>query len=83
MVSMKQLLEAGRFMGIRQSDGTLKMKEYIFDGRGNGIYIIRSSEKIPLRDLEEAYTSRHVKSYGEGGTVLKFAGTKRQAQDVG
>ena len=64
-------------MGIRQKDGTQKMKPYIFTER-NGIHILDLHQTLSA--TEKAYEFvREISS--EGGKVL-FVGTKKQAQDA-
>ena len=76
VVSMKQLLEAGVHFGHQTRRWNPKMAPYIFTER-NGIYIIDLQKTV--RKLEDAYM--YVRSIAEGGGIVLFVGTKKQAQD--
>ena len=76
-VTMRALLEAGVHFGHQTRRWNPKMKPYIFQER-NGIYIIDLSKTLAM--LNHVYDA--VKEMSRAGRVVRFVGTKKQAQDV-
>jgi small subunit ribosomal protein S2 len=76
VVTMKQLLEAGVHFGHQTRRWNPKMRRFIF-GERNGIYIIDLQQT--LERIDTAY--RFVRKTVEGGGVVLFVGTKKQAQE--
>src|SRR5207237_10646619 len=76
LVTLKQLLEAGVHFGHQTSRWNPKMKRYIFTAR-NGIHIIDLQQTVKL--LDEA--SNWVKEVVGSGRMVRFVGTKKQAQE--
>jgi len=75
-VTMKQLLEAGVHFGHQTRRWNPKMRRFIF-GERNGIYIIDLQQT--LERIDTAY--RFVRKTVEGGGIVLFVGTKKQAQE--
>jgi small subunit ribosomal protein S2 len=75
-VTMKQLLEAGVHFGHQTRRWNPKMKRFIF-GERNGIYIIDLQQT--LERIDTSY--RFVRKTVEGGGIVLFVGTKKQAQE--
>jgi small subunit ribosomal protein S2 len=73
---MKQLLEAGVHFGHQTRRWNPKMRRFIF-GERNGIYIIDLQQTLDR--IDTAY--RFVRKTVEGGGVVLFVGTKKQAQE--
>ncbi|HMO15809.1 MAG TPA: 30S ribosomal protein S2 [Pirellulaceae bacterium] len=71
---VQELIEAGVHFGHRASRWNPKMKPYIF-GRKNKVHIIDIRET--LRGLLRA--KKFLQSVAEGGSLVLFVGTKRQA----
>jgi small subunit ribosomal protein S2 len=76
VVTMKQLLEAGVHFGHQTRRWNPKMRRFIF-GERNGIYIIDLQQT--LERIDTAF--RFVRKTVEGGGVVLFVGTKKQAQE--
>jgi len=76
VVTMKNLLEAGVHFGHQTRRWNPKMKRFIF-GERNGIYIIDLQQT--LERIDTAY--RFVRGLAEGGGIVLFVGTKKQAQE--
>src|SRR5713226_644726 len=76
-ITMKELLEAGVHFGHQTKRWNPKMKEYIF-GERNGIYIIDLQKTLKM--FKEA--SKFVTDLTSTGKLIRFVGTKRQAQDA-
>jgi small subunit ribosomal protein S2 len=76
-VLVKELVEAGVHFGHRASRWNPKMRPYIY-GRRNLIHIIDVRETI--RGLLRA--KKYLKQVAEGGSLILFVGTKRQAADT-
>jgi len=74
---VKELIEAGVHFGHRSSRWNPKMAPYIY-GRKKTIHIIDIRETI--RGLLRA--SKYLTQVSTGGSLILFAGTKRQAGDV-
>ncbi len=75
-VTMKQLLEAGVHFGHQTRRWNPKMRRFIF-GERNGIYIIDLQQTLDR--IDTAY--RFVRKTVEGGGIVLFVGTKKQAQE--
>lgn len=75
--TLQQLLEAGVHFGHRVSRGHPKMAEFIY-GAKEGVHVIdlEKSRAYLRKAAEFAY------QLGEGGKVLLFVGTKKQAQPI-
>ena len=76
VVTMKQLLEAGVHFGHQTRRWNPKMRRFIF-GERNGIYIIDLQQT--LERIDTAY--RFIRKTVEGGGIVLFVGTKKQAQE--
>ncbi len=76
-VSMKALLETGVHFGHRTTKWNPKMKPFIFAER-NGIHIIDLQQT--LVNLNQFYDM--IRDIAQGGGVILFVGTKRQAQEA-
>jgi small subunit ribosomal protein S2 len=76
-VLVKDLIEAGVHFGHRASRWNPKMRPYIY-GRRNLIHIIDVRETI--RGLLRA--RKYLQRVAEGGSLVLFVGTKRQASDI-
>jgi small subunit ribosomal protein S2 len=74
---VKDLIEAGVHFGHRASRWNPKMASYIY-GRKNLVHIIDVRET--LRGLLRA--KKYLKRVAEGGSLILFVGTKRQAGDT-
>src|SRR6218665_3248520 len=74
--SMRQLLEAGIYLGHTTRRWNPKMKPFIF-GLRNNIHIIDLQQTVPMLD---AGLKAIRDTAARGGRVL-FVGTKRQAQE--
>ncbi|NDJ53320.1 MAG: 30S ribosomal protein S2, partial [Chloroflexi bacterium] len=77
VISMKALLETGVHFGHRTRRWNPKMKPYIFTER-NGIHILDLQQT--LVSLKSVYDI--VRDTVQGGGVVLFVGTKRQAQET-
>jgi small subunit ribosomal protein S2 len=75
-VLVKELIEAGVHFGHRASRWNPKMRPYIY-GRRNLIHVIDVRETI--RGLLRA--RKYLQQVAAGGSLVLFAGTKRQASD--
>lgn len=76
-LSMKQLLEAGVHFGHQTRRWHPKMAPYIF-GERNGIHIIDLQKTV--KKIKEAV--EFLRRTAEGGGLILFVGTKKQAQDA-
>jgi len=76
-VLVKQLIEAGVHFGHRASRWNPKMRPYIY-ARQNLIHIVDVRETI--RGLLRA--KKYLKQVSEGGSLVLFVGTKRQASET-
>jgi small subunit ribosomal protein S2 len=76
-VLVKDLIEAGVHFGHRASRWNPKMRPYIY-GRRNLIHVIDVRETI--RGLLRA--RKYIQQVVEGGSLVLFVGTKRQASDT-
>jgi small subunit ribosomal protein S2 len=76
VVTMRQLLESGVHFGHQTRRWNPKMKRFILAER-NGIYIIDLQQT--LERIDTAY--RFVRKTVEGGGIVLFVGTKKQAQE--
>ena len=75
-IGVKELLEAGVHFGHQTRRWNPKMRRFIF-GERNGIYIIDLQQT--LERIDTAY--RFVRKTVEGGGIVLFVGTKKQAQE--
>ena len=74
---VEELIESGVHFGHRSSRWNPKMKPYIY-GRKNQIHIIDIRETV--RGLLRA--KKFIQQVAEGGSLILFVGTKRQAGAV-
>ena len=77
MSILKELIEAGVHFGHRTSRWNPKMRPYIY-GRRNRIHIIDVRETV--RGLLRA--KKYLSQVAEGGSLVLFVGTKRQAGEA-